>query len=382
VVSVLQPAGELQLLGFAHRDPEREHLADEFARSYRPGLRSSVTEVLRTGEPVVAEDVSPEQLAGIASGEDVLQLLLRLGVQHFGTWPIQSPDGRVIGALSLVLGHSGRRFSEEDLELAQTVATRAGLHLTNARLHTERSEIAHTLQASLLPRELPAIPGVELASAFLPAGDQNIVGGDFLDAFQTGEDAWVAIVGDVSGKGAKAAAITAAARHTLRAAALVDPDPAGNLALLNRVLVTDLTVSEFCTVVYARLCPHDDGVTVRLASAGHPPALILRAGGGVEAVEAGRGPLIGILPHATFEETTVELGPGDLLVLYTDGVTEVRTSDMRLGEHELVATLTAGAGHSAGEVVEAVTRCALRLQRGRARDDIAVLAVRVAERPA
>jgi len=377
LITLVEPGGRLRPLAFAHSDPEREQLAAEFARAYKPGRALSVTEVLETGAPEVVADVAPARLGAISENAEHVELLERLGIRHFGTWPIPSPQGEVIGALSLILGDSGRRFSDDDLVLAQTLATRAGLHITNARLYTERSEIAQTLQASLLPRELPEVPGIEVASVFLPAGDQNMVGGDFFDVFESGDGVWTAILGDVSGKGAKAAAITAAARHTLRAAALVDPQPAANLALLNRVLAADLAVSEFCTIVDARLCPGRDALTVRLANGGHPAALVLRDSGSVEEVSAGRGPLVGILPDAKFEDTELELGPGELLLLYTDGVTEVRTSDIALGERELVSTLAAQRGRSAGDVAEAIKRGALGLQSGVARDDIAVLAIRV-----
>jgi sigma-B regulation protein RsbU (phosphoserine phosphatase) len=178
------------------------------------------------------------------------------------------------------------------------------------------------------------------------------------------------------GKGAAAAAITATARHTLRAAALIDPAPAANLALLNRVLVADLRPADFCTVVQARLYPGEDRLSVRLAHGGHPPALVLRADGTVESVEAGRGPLVGIVADAEFRESALELAPGELLLLYTDGVTEVRTSDLSLGPRQLISTLAAQRGRSADDVIEAVTASALRLQQGAARDDIAVLAIR------
>lgn len=150
-------------------------------------------------------------------------------------------------------------------------------------------------------RELPEIPGVELASAFLPAGDEAIVGGDFFDVFASADGMWTAILGEVSGRGAEAAAITAAARHTLRAAALVEPVPAANLALLNRVLTADLAGGAYCTVVHARLCPGPDGLSVRLANGGHLPPLVLRANGNVESLSGGHGPLVGMFADATFE---------------------------------------------------------------------------------
>jgi hypothetical protein len=377
LVSVLEPGGRLRLLGFAHRDPERERLVSEFAARYEPGGRSSLLQAIKTGRPVLATEVEPEQLESLSGDPDSLALALRLGVCQYGTWPIPSPDGRVIGTLSLVIGDAARRFSDDDLLVAGTVATRAGLHLTNARLYTERSEIARTLQASLMPRELPAVPGLEIASAFVAAGRENAVGGDFYDVFASGEGVWTAILGDVTGKGAGAAAVTATARHTLRAAALLDDRPASNLRLLNRVLVSDSGARAFCTIVYARLCPGPGGLTIRLVHAGHPPALVLRGSGQVETITGGRGPLVGVFPDPEFPEAKLELSAGSVLLLYTDGVTEARPSDVRLGEASLVSTLESMWGRPAREVAEAVRDGALELQEGVARDDLAVLAVRV-----
>lgn len=379
LVSVIEPNGQLRLIGFTHRDPSRAQLVSQLAERYSPSPSSTITEAIQTGRPVVRNDATPEQLAAIATTPEDLDLLTRLGTRQFGSWPIPSPDGAVIGALSFVLGDSGRRFSAEDLQTANTLATRAGLHLSNARLYSERSEIAATLQAGLLPRQLPNIPEIDIASAFVAAGRENIVGGDFFDVFQSADGVWTAILGDVSGKGAKAATITAAARHTLRAAALIDPDPTKNLELLNRILISDTEVGEFCTVVYARLCPAGETLTANIAHAGHPPSLVLRHSGSVEVLRGGRGPLVGIDPEAQFTAIETKLRPGDLLLLYTDGVTEARPSDVAFGERELMTTLAAYRARPAHDVAEAVKSRALKLQGGNPRDDIAILAIRIAQ---
>jgi serine phosphatase RsbU (regulator of sigma subunit) len=277
-----------------------------------------------------------------------------------------------------VLGESGRRFGPEDLQLATSLAARAALHIQNARLYAERSHIARTLQASLRPRALPAVDGALLAARFRAAGDQNEVGGDFYDVFRSGDGVWTAIIGDVAGKGPEAAAITALARHTLRTASLLEDDPAANLQLLNRVLWSDSSARDFCTVVYARLCAAQTGLEVRFANGGHPAPLLVRPDGSVQRVDAGRGPLVGGVEDATFAEATLHLQPGELLLAYTDGVTEVRTSDPGLGERELRATLARFAGRPAEDVVEAVTARAVELQGGNQRDDIAVLAIQAA----
>jgi sigma-B regulation protein RsbU (phosphoserine phosphatase) len=190
---------------------------------------------------------------------------------------------------------------------------------------------------------------------------------------------WTAILGDVSGKGAKAASITAAARHTLRTAALIDPNPIKNLELLNRILISDAEVGEFCTVVYARLCPARNSLSATIAHAGHPPSLVLRHSGSVEVLCGGRGPLVGVYPEAQFTSIETKLQTGELLLLYTDGVTEARPSDVAFGERELMATLAAHGARPAHDVAEAIKTRALELQDGIPRDDIAILAIRIAQ---
>jgi serine phosphatase RsbU (regulator of sigma subunit) len=326
----------------------------------------------------ILRDITPDGLRAAGRDADHLALLERLDPRQMVIAPLGSPRG-VAGALSLVLGASGRRFSDDDLQLIRSLATRAALHIENARLYTERSNIAHTLQASLQPRPLPGIPGAELAATYRPAGDQNTVGGDFYEVFPTGEQTWVAVVGDVSGKGAPAAALTALARYSLRMTARIHEDPAANLALLNRAFYEDTEGSDFCTVVYARIRPGEDGLHVRYANGGHLPPLLVRVDGSVEAIEEGRGPLVGAIADGDFDEATLSMRPGEVLLLYTDGVTEVRMSDVGLGDRELRAVLAAHAGGSAQELVTAVARRAVELQGGTPRDDIALLAIKAGE---
>jgi GAF domain-containing protein len=377
LISVLESPAKLRIVGLAHRDPERERLARAFTDERPAELTDSVMQVLRTGQPQIAWDVGPEELASVTSDPERLEMARRLGVRHYGTWPVPGPNEQIVGALSLVLGDSGRRFTEGDVELATALATRAGLHITNARLYTERSEIARTLQSGLLPRAVPDVPGVEIASAFVAAGSANIVGGDLLDVFAVPGDGWGLVIGDVSGKGAAAAAVTAGVRHTLRAAALTDPSPAANLDLLNRVLLSDPGAADFCTGICARVRTGRDGVEITLANGGHPPAMLVRPTGAIEPVTGGKGPIVGALVDARFTETTIALTPGALLLLYTDGVTEASTSDLAAGERALVSVLERHRGEDAGAVVTAVKDRALGLQEGSQRDDIAVLGIRV-----
>jgi len=376
-ITIADPRGRHRALAVAHQDPERERLAWELLQRYpsAPDAPRGPANVIRTGKVEVTEDISLDDLRAAAHDEEHLRLLTDLNVRHSAIAPLKTPAG-VIGALSFLLGDSGRRFGPADLDLITSLAARAALHVQNSRLYTERSHIARTLQAGLRPAALPAIPGAELAARFRPAGDQNEVGGDFYDVFASGDGVWTALVGDVSGKGAEAAAITALARHTLRTGSMLLDDPAAILAVLNRALHAGSGPSDFCTVFCARLCPGGAALDLRFTNGGHPAPLLLRADGSVDAVQTGRGPLVGAVADAAFGDATLRVAPGELLLLYTDGVTEVRTSDVAIGERELRATLAAHAGGSAEEVVAAVERCAVALQDGEPRDDIALVAIK------
>ncbi len=242
--------------------------------------------------------------------------------------------------------------------------------------------LARTLQESLLPPDLPQVPGVELASRYHPAGAGLDVGGDFYDVFKTGRGTWGIVVGDVCGKGAEAARLTALARYTVRAASMQTRAPSGILTILNEALVRQ-SASEgerhdarFASVVYASL-RRSPVVALTLSSGGHPPALVVRSDGTVEPLSS-PGMLLGLFPHPRLVDVTVELGSGDSLVLYTDGVTEARGRRGEYGEQRLASLLATCAGMSAKAVAEAVETAVLDHQDGVARDDIAVLVIHAA----
>jgi serine phosphatase RsbU (regulator of sigma subunit)/PAS domain-containing protein len=379
-LTILEADGTPRVAGVAHSDPERERLAMELVERYpTPEDQNQSLVAMRTGETILLEDIGHEQLAAAAVDAEHLRLLESLDIRHAVITPLISPAGP-LGALTFVLGESGRRIEPEDLTLIRSLATRAALHLQNARLYQERSHVAETLQASLRPRALPATPGVDIAAAYRPAGDETGAGGDFYDVFTTGDGALTAIVGDVSGKGPEAAAITATARHTLHAISMLDEAPGVNLRCLNAALRSD-AVNRFCTAFYVGIRPGRGGLELRYASAGHPPPLVVRADGRIEELEGGRGPLAGATADAGYPEGTDHLAPGEVLLLYTDGVTEISTNDMRRGEAELRATLESLRGISAAEVVAAIEERVVALQAGRPRDDIALVALRVPPRP-
>jgi serine phosphatase RsbU (regulator of sigma subunit) len=274
---------------------------------------------------------------------------------------------RIIGVISFVSAESGRRFTHADLELAEELGRRAGTAVENARLYQERSHIAATLQRGLLPDELPQVPGVGLASLYRPAGEENLVGGDFYDAFPTPKG-WMLLVGDVTGRGAEAASLTGQARHTLRTAGMLLGDPPAAFEQLNQALA-DRTELTPCTVALIQLAP--DARSAAVFCAGHPQPLLVRRG---EPRPVGHfGPMLGAWVDAHWTAERVDLEPGDVLVAFSDGVTDTVGEDGRFGEERLLEALR-GVTDAAGAVA-AIDAALTAFQRGGQADDTAVLAL-------
>ncbi|MFW6090417.1 MAG: PP2C family protein-serine/threonine phosphatase [Actinomycetota bacterium] len=197
---------------------------------------------------------------------------------------------------------------------------------------TERvGQLAETLQASLTPLAPPRVPGLGVA-AFCRPLSRDAVGGDFYDVFPIGEGRWGIFVGDVAGKGVEAAAFTSLARYSLRAAALVQPGPGEVLAAVNEAMLRDPAAGEslYCTIAYGEFAESDDGWLAVVAIGGHPPPLVIRADGHVEEVNA-EGTIIGSFEDQHYTTVQVALGPGDTIVLYSDGMSELPTGKGRLG---------------------------------------------------
>jgi PAS domain S-box-containing protein len=278
-----------------------------------------------------------------------------------------------------VLAASFDRDAEaDDRVLFEDLGRRAALALDSARLYAERDHVARTLQKSLLPRELPDVPGAEVAARYLAAGAGNEVGGDFYDCFPTGAGDWALVIGDVCGKGAEAAALTALARYTLRAAAQHTRRPRAVLEQLNEALLRDALDYRFCTVLYASLTPRTDRLSACVVAGGHPLPLVIRATGEVDPVGS-PGSLLGIVDVPELTEESVDLAAGDALVLYTDGVTE---ADRSAGPEWITTLLARCAGADARAIAEMIERDARAAHGGSARDDVAVVVVRATGAPA
>jgi serine phosphatase RsbU (regulator of sigma subunit) len=279
---------------------------------------------------------------------------------------------RTLGAITFVATHGHRPFDTVERETARDLAARCAMALDNAEQYQERSHVAGALQAGLLPVRLPRIPGVEIAARFHAADDVE-VGGDFFDVFPAA-GGWAVVVGDVSGKGASAAAVTALARYTVRAVAETARDPAAVLRALNEALLREELDERFCTTAYALLRETGDGVLVRACVAGHPPPLVVEADGQVAPL-TGRGMALGIAPNPPLAESEITLCAGDKLVLYTDGVIEARVGNGMLGIEGLSEVLSGTARDDTVLTGEQVYRAAEPRSAAR-HDDIAVVVLR------
>jgi len=335
----------------------------------RTGSRP-LLDVLALGKPLLIP-VAPDSLLVAMADEGADLAQLRRWVRSYMCVPLVA-GGRTLGAISFAAATAGR-FGHGDLLLAEELCRRAALALENARLYARQRDIAHTLQQSLLPARLPEIPGLEIAARYLPGGEDE-VGGDFYDLFRIGRD-WAVVMGDVCGRGPQAAALTALARHTIRADAAYEPTPRRVLRRLNRAVLRQDHEPRLMTVAYLRLRMGRRRVDGLLASGGHPPPLILRCDGQVEEVSCA-GTLIGAFPEIELGERSLRLHPGDALLLYTDGLTEARRARELLGPARLQALLRGCAGLSAAAIIERLERGLADFLGAPGQDDVALLALR------
>src|SRR4051794_4856546 len=330
VMDLLEPNGSIRgAVAAMASDPTRAAKLEQIRREHPldPAGEHPVAEVLRTGASVLMPEMSPERLREFAESEEHYDLMMALRYRSAVVVPLAA-RGRTLGALSLLRMEGDTPYDRADLMLAETLARRAALAIENARLYATTRHIAQTLQQSLLPRALPEIPGAHLAARYRAAAETQDVGGDFYDAFTIADGRWGIAIGDVCGKGPEAAALTALARHTIRAVA--DRGPADALSLLNDAVMREES-ERFLTALIGELHAEGDTLVVDMAVGGHPAPFVMRAGGSVEPV-AIQGPLIGVIPEVDFFPVRVELAVGDKLVLYTDGLGDARAPEVVLSE--------------------------------------------------
>lgn len=344
-----------------------------------PGKSSLCRDVLRSGLVLQAAADDREALGTTPDGSAILGVLRPSSLLCV---PLRNDD-ETLGTLTLLRREGRQGFGSADLDVAEQIGANLALALRAERRYQRRADVAEVLQASLLPRKLPAIAGLDVATRYRAATEGTEVGGDFYDAFDCGQG-WCFVLGDVCGKGEDAAAATAIARHGVRVLSVWDDDPAEMLRWVNHAMLARGESSRFVTIVAAQVTWEGDGggrrLRVRLGSAGHPRAMILRADGSVQIANGGGMPL-GLFEEAQLHTEEFRLAPGELLVLYSDGVTDARAEGGSVwGEEGLVGTLARCHGQPAAAVLQTVENAVFARANRMATDDVALLALRVEER--
>jgi len=345
-VHVLDDDGSLRLAACTHTDESTvPKLLDELDAA-RPQLLEAIG--LDSAMPLAAP-VDGVSVALIARGQ-------RLGTLSVGRDP-------------------GRWQRPEELAVVEDIARRAALAIDNARIHAERRSVAQALQRSLLPPELPVVTGVDLGAEYVPTGETVDVGGDFYDLVRLPDDDWVIVVGDVSGKGVQAAIVTGLVRDVTRVLVRDGRPPVEALTRLNETLV-ERGGGRFCTLALATLHRRADRtLDVTLHLAGHDQPVLVDADGNTALV--GRcGTALGLLPVVKSPSALVTLHPGDMLIFFTDGVTERRHRGQLFGIDRLRREAGALAGFPAEVVAGRLRTAAVTFSPDPPRDDIAIFVLR------
>jgi len=304
---------------------------------------------------------------------------LRLGTHALLAAPIDGiavplvARGQQLGVLA-VGRHADHRQDADEMAIIEDVARRAALAIDNARIHAERRKVAHMLQQSLLPPELPTIEGLELGAEYVPTGDDIEVGGDFYDVVPMPDGRWLLVIGDVSGKGVQAAAVTGLVRDVIRVLVREGKPLPATLSTLNDTLF-ERGGGRYCTLALAMVTPVERGLSVSLYLAGHDLPVLVRADGRTALVGLG-GTALGLLERVRSPMYEVSIAPGDALVFYTDGVTERRRSGELFGTERLRAAAGRLAGYSADVVAARLRAATLSFSAELPRDDIAILVLR------
>jgi serine phosphatase RsbU (regulator of sigma subunit)/PAS domain-containing protein len=314
----------------------------------------------------------------LGTSPDGVPLLMQLGATSLLSVPLTDGE-HSYGVLTLARRGDERHFEIADLGLVEELGEQLALAIRVDRMFRRRTEIADMLQASLLPRELPAVPGTEISAAYVAATDGIDVGGDFYDVFRT-PDGWGLSIGDVCGKGEDAAAVTAAARHGIRTIAHWNSDPFEVLSQANELLLSQEYDGRFVTACAALLRWEGKELKVVIGGAGHPAPVVVRQDGRVQMLAGGGMPL-GIFADSEASREEVTLTQGDVLFLYTDGITEARNLELAYFADRLEDELSLLAGQSPKDIVTAMQALVLEFSASELRDDMTMMVLRAGEPP-
>jgi serine phosphatase RsbU (regulator of sigma subunit) len=354
---------------------DAEHIA-RVVGGVDPQPGSAPRQVHDTGSSMLLAHAG--DLGILGTGPDGVPLLMQLGATSLLSVPLTDGE-HSYGVLTLARRGDERHFEIADLGLVEELGEQLALAIRVDRMFRRRTEIADMLQASLLPRELPAVPGTEISAAYVAATDGIDVGGDFYDVFRT-PDGWGLSIGDVCGKGEDAAAVTAAARHGIRTIAYWNSDPAEVLRHANDLLLSQEYDGRFVTACAALLRWEGKELKVVIGGAGHPAPVVVRQDGRVQMLAGGGMPL-GIFPDSEASREEVTLTQGDVLFLYTDGITEARNLELAYFADRLEDELSLLAGQSPKDIVTAMQALVLEFSASELRDDMTMMVLRAGEPP-
>jgi PAS domain S-box-containing protein len=376
LIDFLEADGTIGRATIAAADPQIAAELEAFRREYPLELDGEhpVARVLQTGRSLVLHDLKdPSVQDEVAQSEAHREFMVRADYNSAVVAPMFA-RGRLLGALSFLHVANDRRFDQDDLELIEDLAARSAMALDNARLYADRDRIAMVLQRGLRPDEPQPIPGLELSVVFEAAGEGVELGGDFYDVIPVGDTPYV-LVGDVAGHGAEVAAYTAQIRHTVRALALFGTDPADIVERVNTVLVETDTGERFATLQLARIQTRESGaIDVELASAAHPPAVLVRGDGATETLSGGA--IVGVWQQMEVAVHRFTMEPSETLLLYTDGWLEAGPVDAHRTPEELARELAAIADDDLNSVLERLRADAVARGGAELRDDLVLLGLR------
>jgi serine phosphatase RsbU (regulator of sigma subunit)/PAS domain-containing protein len=356
-------------------DQRSEKLANAVA-AVDPAPGSGPHQVHESGSTLLIAHA--EDPGALGDGPDGIPLLLLLGATSVLSVPLTDGE-HAYGVLTLARWAGHPHFEIADVGLVEELGEQLALAIRVDRMFRHRVDIADALQTSLLPRQVRQIPGTEIAGAHVAATMAVEAGGDFYDVYPS-RDGWGLAIGDVCGTGPDTAAVTAAARHAIRALAHLDSDPTAVLRGINEIMLTEDFGGRFVTADAGHLSWREGRLHLSLSSAGHPGPVLLRPDGRTQVLNGGGLPL-GIFPDAEPAAQEIDLEPGDLLFLYTDGLTSAYGPDLVQFEERLTDELAALAGKPAAVLVSRVRDVVLELCQGELRDDMTMIALRVGEPP-
>lgn len=376
IVSVIDGNDRIVPVAMHHLDPAKLGIVKQLsiAHPLRRDDSGGVAEVLRSATTIHAA-VDAEALRAFGDDPAERELLGELELRSVIIVPM-SAGGRVLGTITLASCGSRRPLSSADVGLAEEIGRRAGITVENALLFTERSRIASALQQALLPEALPEIDGIELHALYTAAGELNEVGGDFYDVIEHRDGRWMLAIGDVCGKGPRAAAVTALARHTMRAAAMSGQSPQVIVVSVHEALTHQPPGLDMCTLGLALVDIQRPAAYVTVALAGHPQPLLIGADGFVRQVGK-PGTLLGVLDPVRVHLEQIEMHAGDTLLLFTDGVIDAGAPQDQLGEAGLVEIVSRSADLPLPALLQRIESATTERGEGRVRDDIALLGMRL-----